>query len=172
MFDRLFEVLAQCWHFLLPFCVVDQYQKAVVLRFGKYHRTLEPGIHWAWPCGIEAVIDQQVAWNTSGLLDQSLTTRDGKQVTVSAVLTWRVKNVEKFLLEVMDQDSVLADVAIGMVAQYVLRTDWADLMKAEGLDTLSKDVRKRAFRYGMEVTGVQFANVTQSRSLRLLGMKG
>jgi regulator of protease activity HflC (stomatin/prohibitin superfamily) len=168
---KLFELVGQFWGWLVPFAIIDEYQRGIVMRLGRYRRTLEPGFHWVWPLGVERVIEQQVAWNTSALHDQSLTTLDGHQVSVSAVLTWRVHDVRKFLIDVMDQDAVLADVTYGAVARHVCASPWGQLTAPDALEVLAKEVRRRAFRYGMEVSQVQFANVTKSRSIRLLGMR-
>ncbi len=169
MFDKLFEFLSSSWSYITPFIVVDAYDRGIVLRFGRYHKTLEPGFHWLWPF-YEFALTQCVAWDTSSLHDQSLTTKDGVQVSVSAVLTWRVHDVSTFLIDVQDQNTVLADVAYGLVAQHVLTNTWSDLLAPEALERLKKGVRAKAFRFGIEVSNVQFANVTKSRSIRLLGM--
>jgi len=34
---------------------VNPEEKGVVQRFGKYHRTVDPGLQWKWPTGIEKV---------------------------------------------------------------------------------------------------------------------
>ena len=49
MFDRIFDFLARFGVEALPFIVIPVYQNGGVLRFGRYHRTIGPGIHWKIP---------------------------------------------------------------------------------------------------------------------------
>ena len=58
--------------------IVDQYERGVVLRLGKYLRTIEPGFHWLLPLGIDRAILHEVILTTRQLDEQSLTTYDGK----------------------------------------------------------------------------------------------
>ena len=43
MLDRVINFIAEFGGLFKPFEVIDAYQQGVVLRWGKYHRTLEPG---------------------------------------------------------------------------------------------------------------------------------
>ena len=171
MITHVIDVLARCWWWLVPFRVIADYERAVVLRLGCFRRLLSPGLHWVRPLGIDQVLIQCIAWNTTALHDQALVTADHHQVSVSGIITWRVNNVRKFLLDVTDQDSVLADVTYGSIAVHVRSCTWEQLTDAEYAERLSKEVRKRAFTYGIEVKQVQFANVTKSKAIRLLGVR-
>jgi regulator of protease activity HflC (stomatin/prohibitin superfamily) len=49
MLERLLDALVSGWHWLRPFFVVRAGDRCVVLRFGRAHRELEPGLYWKWP---------------------------------------------------------------------------------------------------------------------------
>ena len=166
MFDRLFDFLAQVWQYLIPCVVVDQYERAVVLRWGKYHRTLEPGFHLRWPIG-EAVFSANVVANTSNLGAQSLTTSDGKAAVVSAIVTWKVNDIQKFLLEVEGQTEAVMDLAYGAIAEWVLAHPWDEICRKDASERITRLVRRRSAEYGIEIVRVQLSDVAQCRSVRL-----
>ncbi len=168
---KLVDILRQFWEFVFPVRVLDEFERGVCLRLGKFHRELSPGAHLVLPLGIDQVLKAYTAWNTSHLDDQSLTTKDGQQIGVTAVLTWRVSRPKVFLLDVMDQDSVLSDIVYGEVSRFVRTSPWQDVADGANLSKLTKTIRKKAFRYGIEVQDVAFSNVTKCKTLHLLGMK-
>jgi regulator of protease activity HflC (stomatin/prohibitin superfamily) len=164
--DRLVELLREFGEALLPFTVVHAYERALVLRFGILNRVLAPGFHWRWPLA-EHVLSHSVVPNTSNLAPQSLTTADGRSVVLSLVLTWRVCDIAKFLLEVEGADEAIADIAYGASSRYTTATTWDVLVSDAPEEQLLKAIRKRAFRWGVEAIAVQFSDLTACRSIRL-----
>ena len=82
--------------------IAQQWERAVVLRLGKYTGLRGPGLFWIIP-GIDQVsswIDQRTI-TTSFAAEQTLTA-DTVPVNVDAVLFWMVYDPEKAALEVQD----------------------------------------------------------------------
>jgi regulator of protease activity HflC (stomatin/prohibitin superfamily) len=63
--------------------------------------------------------------------------------------------------------SALSDSAYGSLARFVAQRTWQDLTQDEAEADLGRDIRKRAFRWGVEVLNVQFRDLTVCKSLRL-----
>jgi regulator of protease activity HflC (stomatin/prohibitin superfamily) len=82
--------------------IASQWEKAVVLRLGKYHRLVGPGLFFIIPVidSIAAWVDQRIR-TTSFTAEQTLT-KDTVPVDVDAVLFWVVWDPEKAVLEVAD----------------------------------------------------------------------
>jgi membrane protease subunit HflK len=165
--DRLIDLILQSLSFLVPFAVVDQYEEAIVLRFGKFHRQLEPGFHWIWPLRVERVILDNVVPRTVNLGAQSLTTLDGKSIVVAGVVTARIRDVKKATLEVESVDHALRDSCYGAIGMHVSGNTWAHLCTEESSEALSKACLKLAWRYGIEIEKVQLSDLTYSKSLAL-----
>lgn len=88
--------------FLCVFSVrmVPQWERAVVLRFGKFSRVKEPGVFFCIPF-VESVaihIDQRVM--TSSFSAEAALTADLVPIDVDAVLFWMVWDAKKACLEV------------------------------------------------------------------------
>ena len=167
MFDRLVDLFVQFLHLFRFWSVIDCYQRGVVLRLGRHHRDLEPGLHWIWPFGIEHVFAANVVTNTTNLGVQSLTTRDGHSISVSSLLTWRVLEPAKFLLEVEGGQEAISDLCYGAVADVVKAATWAEVSEPKFADQCATRLRRRASRYGLEIERLQFSDLTKCRSLRL-----
>jgi len=168
--ERAIDLWLAVWRGLVPFVVLDQYERGVVLRFGKYRRDIGPGWWWLLPLGIEKAISDSVAVSTTTLPPQSLTTKDGHSVVVSLVLTHRVHDIRVLLLEVEGKDQACLDCAAGVLALEISSHGWAEIVHADFLTAVHRSVRKRAFRYGIEVLAAAFSDLQRCKSFRILGV--
>src|SRR5215510_11384330 len=96
--------------------VADQWQKAVVLRLGRYAGLRGPGMFHIIPIidTVSRFVDQRV--RVASVSAESTLTRDTVPVNVDAIVFWLVWNAEKAILEVADFNE-----AILMSAQTALR---------------------------------------------------
>lgn len=168
MLDRLIDLLLQWVSFFVPFTVVDQFEEAVVLRFGRFHRELEPGFHWLIPFEVERVIADNVVPRTLNLGAQSLTTKDGAQIVLGVILTARIHDIRKAILEVENVDAAVQDSCYAEVARVVHEHTWEELQAESINDELLRACRKRAFSYGVEIMRTQLSDLARCKSLRLI----
>lgn len=171
MFDKLIEFLFGWLGHLKFLVVVDCYQRAVVLRFGRFNRELDPGVHWLIPLGVEHALCDTVVANTAHLRDQSLITSDGKDVSLSAVITYKIDDVRKFLLEVEGAHNAIVDIAYGALAEWVAQNTLDALRDPKNWRKLATVIRNAGTEYGINIMRVKLADITRSRTLRLLGDK-
>jgi regulator of protease activity HflC (stomatin/prohibitin superfamily) len=96
--------------------VANQWEKAVVLRFGKFQALRGPGLFFVIPIvdEITHLIDQRV--RVTDVTAESALTRDTVPVDVDAIVFWTVWDAQKSVLEVSDYF-----VAIALSAQTALR---------------------------------------------------
>jgi regulator of protease activity HflC (stomatin/prohibitin superfamily) len=96
--------------------VANQWEKAVVLRFGKFQGLRGPGLFFVIPIvdEISHLIDQRV--RVTDVTAESALTRDTVPVDVDAIVFWTVWDAEKSVLEVSDYF-----VAVALSAQTALR---------------------------------------------------
>ena len=80
--------------------VVDQWEKAVVLRLGKYRGLRGPGVFWIVPVVnvISHLVDQRV--RATEVTAQAALTRDNVPIGVDAIVFWLVWDAQKAVLEV------------------------------------------------------------------------
>lgn len=127
MFERLIDLLIEFAQLFQVFVYVDHYDEAVVLRFGKYHRTLKPGAHWVAPFGIEDLIDVNVKPEPMYLDTQSLHTEDEFAINIQVGLVYEVFNPKAFLLDYAESADQVAMLTAGVVAETVHNTKWGTM---------------------------------------------
>ena len=87
-------------YLLFAIKVVDQWEKAVVLRFGRFRGLRGPGLFWVIPVVdvISHLVDQRV--RATDVTAESALTQDTVPVNVDAIVFWTVWDAEKAVLEV------------------------------------------------------------------------
>ncbi len=166
--DRLIDVILNSVKLFIPFVVVDAYERGVVLRFGVFNRELGPGLHWCWPFSVERVLHDNVVTRTHMMPSQTLTTKDGKTISVTAVVTCRIKHVRKALLEVEGAEHALLDSCSAHIAAHVGTRTWEEL-RTDAAEVIVAPCRKQAFTYGIEIDRVQLSDLALCRVVRLIG---
>ena len=103
----VFTALVIGIYFLFAVQVAKQWEKAAVLRLGRYRGLRGPGLFMIVPV-IDAVgryVDQRV--RVTDVHAESALTRDTVPVNVDAIVFWLVWDVEKCILEVQDFEQAI-----------------------------------------------------------------
>jgi regulator of protease activity HflC (stomatin/prohibitin superfamily) len=168
MFEKLIEIVGQFGEFLKFFEVVHPYEGGLVLRQGIYNRDLKPGWNWVIPLGFEHTITEHTVPRTARLHSMSTTTKDGKTIGFEAVVTWRVNDLKKSLLEVSSLKDAIADCCQGVIGTELAESSWEEILHGKVIDSLTSVCRKNGWKWGVEVIRVQLTGVAAARNLRLL----
>ena len=148
-------------YFLMALQIASQWEKAVVLRFGKFHGLKGPGLFWIIP-----IVDTIVNWidhrvNVTPFSAEKTLTKDTVPVDVDAVLFWLVWDAQKAALEVADYR-----VAISWAAQTALREIIGQMTLADilvGRARMDADLQKiiddRTTPWGVTVQSVEIRDV-------------
>jgi regulator of protease activity HflC (stomatin/prohibitin superfamily) len=167
MFDRLIDLIVDFIHLFQFWTIVDAYEKGLVLRFGRFSRVLEPGIHLLWPFGIERVLSDNIVPHPMTLAQMSVTSKDGRSVVLTPIVTYRIRGIEKFLLEVEGGDQVVTDFAPGVISNFILNHTWDEIRSPGTPETLRKLVHDGVKQWGITITTLQLRDLTTARSFRL-----
>lgn len=149
-------------------CVVNAYERGVILRFGKFHREIGPGFHFHFPLGIETPLTHEVVLTTRDTGEQSLVTADGINIVINTVVAYRLTDIRKILLEVEQAETVLTNFAYGIVTDIVINNDFAYIHSSEFLAEYSVRISECAVSLGMTVSNVAVINFAAIDTVRLL----
>jgi regulator of protease activity HflC (stomatin/prohibitin superfamily) len=142
MLDRLIDVLLQFIDLFKFWEVVAEYRRGVVFRFGRCRDKLwGPGIHWRMPFGIDYIVHVNTTLETRSLPPQSLTTSDGLDITVSAVVSYRVSHPILFTTEAEDINDVIGRVPAVVVSK-VIDADFDDIATSDWVEELFDEIRE------------------------------
>jgi regulator of protease activity HflC (stomatin/prohibitin superfamily) len=148
--------------------VAQQWERAVVLRLGRYAGLHGPGLFWIVPFvdRISSWIDQRTI-TTSFAAEQTLTA-DTVPVNVDAVLFWMVYDPEKAALEVQDYKVAVSWAAQTALRDIIGRTPLTVLLK--GREQIEADLQKlidqRSNPWGVTVQSVEMRDVVIPESLQ------
>lgn len=169
MFARLIDFVLEWIEKLYFFTIVRQYQRGLVLRYGRFHRLLEPGFHLVWPV-IEDALTDGVVTRTEKLGEQSLTTKDAMTITFRLVVTANISDIHKATLGVEGVDDALIDSCCGTASEMIIGNDWEEIRKPEFLKQLTRKCHLRARRYGWEITEVAWSDLIVTPAYRVFGI--
>lgn len=169
MFDRLFDILLAIWGALMPFVVIQPFEAGVLTRLGKYKRDLGPGLHWVFPIHIDQVWHEHITPRTDHLIGLATTTTDGKAIGFDAVVTWKINDIRKALMEVTELKDAIADTCAGQIGTTLAESDWASIRDGKTIEQLTKVCRARGWRWGVEILNVQLSGIAVVKTFRVTG---
>jgi len=141
--------------------IARQWERAVVLRLGKYVGLKGPGLFWIIPFvdTISAWVDQRVI-TTSFAAEETLTS-DTVPVNVDAVLFWMVYDPEKAALEVQNYPQAVSWAAQTALRDIIGRTSLTDLLRGRERieEELQKLIDERSNPWGVTVQSVEMRDV-------------
>ncbi|MBK7316439.1 slipin family protein [Candidatus Villigracilis affinis] len=148
-------------YFLFALKVASQWEKAVVLRLGKFHGLKGPGVFWLIP-----IIDNATMWIDHRVMVTSFSaektlTKDTVPVDVDAVLFWVVWDAEKAALEVKDYQSAISWAAQTALREIIGQMSLADILvgRAKMDEELQKIIDERSTPWGVTVQSVEIRDV-------------
>jgi len=167
MLDKLLEFLANVWGDLVPITIFNPYSGGVQIRMGKVLRVLEGG-GWYWKIPFaDYILHDFVVPRTERLTGLATTTSDGKAIGFDAVITYRISDVQKALLEVHDLKDAIADSCAGIIGTELNNSVWADIIHGDTVAELTKACRARGWKWGVEIQLVQLTGVAPVKNLRV-----
>ncbi len=148
-------------YILLALKVAQQWEKAVVLRLGKFHALRGPGMFWIVP-----IIDSTTTWIDHRVMvtpfnAEKTLTKDTVPVDVDAVLFWIVWDAEKAALEVNDCRAAIAWAAQTALREVIGQMTLADILvgRAKMDADLQKIIDERTTPWGISVQSVEIRDV-------------
>lgn len=148
--------------------VASQWERAVVLRLGRYVGLRGPGLFWLVPFfeSVSSWIDQRTV-TTSFAAEETLTS-DTVPVNVDAVLFWMVFDPEKAALEVQNYAQAVSWAAQTALRDIIGRTSLTELLRGrERIEAeLQELIDRRATPWGVTVHSVEMRDVVIPSSLQ------
>ena len=148
--------------------VARQWERAVVLRLGRYRGLRGPGLFWVVPFidNVSTWVDQRVM-TTSFAAEETLTS-DTVPVNVDAVLFWMAHDPEKAALEVQDYSQAVSWASQTALRDIIGRTSLADLLRGrEQIEAeLQQLIDERSMPWGITVQSVEMRDVIIPASLQ------
>jgi regulator of protease activity HflC (stomatin/prohibitin superfamily) len=158
---------------LLALCILaalkmaNQWEKAVVLRLGKFRSLRGPGMFWIVP-----VVDSIATWIDHRVMvtpfnAEKTLTKDTVPVDVDAVLFWMVWDAQKAALEVENYRAAITWAAQTALREIIGQMTLADILvgRAKMDADLQKIIDERTTPWGVTVQSVEIRDIVIPQDL-------
>ncbi|MBI4518395.1 MAG: slipin family protein [Deltaproteobacteria bacterium] len=142
--------------------VANQWERAVVLRLGRFRGIHGPGLFWIVP-----FIDRVALWadlrvRTTTFAAEKTLTADTVPVDVDAVLFWHIQSAEQAVLAVEDYRKAVSWAAQTALRDIIGKTHLADMLTGREAidDDLKRLIDARTHDWGIVVRSVEIRDVT------------
>jgi regulator of protease activity HflC (stomatin/prohibitin superfamily) len=148
--------------------IAQQWERAVVLRLGRFIGLRGPGLFWIVPFqdSVSSWIDQRTI--TSNFAAEQTLTSDTVPVSVDAVLFWMVHDAEKAALEVQEYAQAVSWAAQTALRDIIGRTALTDLLR--GREKIEQELQAlidaRSNPWGVTVQSVEMRDVVIPAALQ------
>lgn len=166
MFDKLVALIQQFGNALLPFYIIDMWEKGLHLRCGKFHDIKGEGIHFKIPF-FDSVWQQTVVTQSIDLKPQSITSADYKNIVVKAIVRYNINNAFLFLTKLAHPTDVLVDTTGAMIREIIEERNWEDLVDVE--DELTEKIGMKVSEWGIQIEKVTLTDLAEIQSIRIIG---
>ena len=142
--------------------MAQQWEKAIVLRFGKLHAIRGPGLFLIVPVmdSVTEWIDERI--QTTEFNAEEALTRDAVPANIDAILFWQVHNAQRAALEITDYRSAILRVAQTslreMIGSSPLSALLADRKTAD--EQLRNEIARKTADWGVSAVSVEIRDVT------------
>jgi modulator of FtsH protease HflK len=166
MLEFLKEIIIATYGSLKFWYQVDHWEQAVLLKWGKYNKTLSPGRYWKWPIR-DYGLSTNVKPDTVEIDAISITTLDRKTISIGIMVPFQVKDVKLFLVEHNDSLSNFVDICKGELSDLIEDTTWDDIRKKSTRTILKNKIKPHAEALGLQIGDVKFTEKCEVRSFKI-----
>ena len=149
---------------------VDEKERAVILRFGQYVQTVEPGLHIYFP-PFETKYQEKVTELRTYNLRQQMLTEDENIVEVSMSVQYNIGDVKSYVLNVAKPLISLEEASQSALRHVVGSSEMYQVL-TEGRETMGVEVRKRlqdyqdAYGTGLKVNKVNIESAQAPKEVQ------
>ena len=169
-FREIIDYLYGLW----PFRIIVDWEQGVRVRHGNATKTLtssnglfKTGIHVFWPI-LGDMIKQETNIETPETARQDLETLDGKQVSFSLAVRYKVHDLKAHYLKIHDQDSTALAEVRSAAAAVVQQNNWAEIRGAGFGPKVLEQTKKQTHGWGLTFLLIRPVNMTTAPQLRLI----
>jgi regulator of protease activity HflC (stomatin/prohibitin superfamily) len=147
--------------------IASEWQRAVVLRLGRFHKVKGPGIYLLFPIDVIAqVIDLRI--QTTMITAEQALTRDTVAVGVDAIVFWQVENAEAAAIRIADYRQAIERVAQTSLREMIGATDLSKLLsdRKTADEQLRRAISAKTTTWGVTASSVEIKDVAIPRELQ------
>jgi len=162
----IIDVIKSIWFSLIPFYVINEFEHGIILRLGKWYKDIYPGLGWKIPF-FDEVLKCRNTVTTMSIQNQTLTTLDGEQITIEAIVKYKINNAKKYLLEVEDTTDAINDITQGKIKEIVTNKTWNEVRLLQDAE-IKEAVSIETIKWGIKVYYITITSLAKARVYKLI----
>lgn len=147
--------------------VIKQYEKGVLLTFGKYTETLEPGLRWIL-IGVQGLIMVDMRITTIDVPRQEAITKDNVPVGINAVVYFKVEKAEDAVLKIENYSYAVSQYALAALRDIIGGVELDTLLTER--DRIASEIKKivdiETNPWGIDVTAIKIQDIELPTSMK------
>lgn len=145
---------------------IREYERGVIFRFGKYRKTVGPGVAWI----LSRIDDLRTVETRDQLLDippQNVVTKENVKITVDAAAYYKIVDATKSALEVKDFKNSLAILLQSQIRAVIGNLSITEVVgKTEEIsNSLYRTLDETASKWGVKILRVELQHITLPEEL-------
>lgn len=142
--------------------IIRQFERAVILRLGKYDRQVGPGVQTRLPFA-DNILVVDIREKVSEFKAERMLTKDNVPVTIDAILRYKIieARAKDAILNVENFNQMIQQVSQTTLRNNIGSSDFQDILsKREEINAKVRTIiENEASNWGIEVTGVEIRQV-------------
>ena len=162
---------------LSGFYTVRQEESAIVMRFGKYIRYVDAGLHYHLPYPIEEVVKEATtrvrvlkiggdgySGNNNNLNEGWTLTGDENIVNLELNVQWKIEDLKKFIFNVRDKERTIYDATQSVIREVISKKKLASILTS-GRGEIEEETKKllqemlNSYDMGVNILVVQMLKI-------------
>ena len=137
----------------LSMFIVNQWEKAVIIRFGRIVDVVEPGLHLRIPV-LDSVRKVDMRTQTVDLMGQSAITKDNISVGIDAVVFMMIENAERVITQITNYRDAVSKYAQTAIRNIIGQYNLDDLLESreEIALKLKEEIDKLSKNWGIDIS--------------------
>jgi regulator of protease activity HflC (stomatin/prohibitin superfamily) len=148
--------------------IASEWQRAVILRLGRFHKVKGPGIYLVLPVidAVAQVIDLRI--QTTMITAEQALTRDTVAVGVDAIVFWQVEDAESAAIRIANYREAIERVAQTSLREMIGATDLSKLLsdRKTADEQLRVTITAKTSTWGVTARSVEIKDVSIPRELQ------
>ncbi len=148
--------------------IAAEWQRAVVLRLGRFHKVKGPGLYLVFPLidRVAQIVDMRI--ETTTITAEQALTRDTVAVGVDAIVFWQVDNAEAAAIQIANYREAIERVAQTSLREMIGATELSRLLsdRKTAHQELRQTISEKTASWGVVARSVEIKDVVIPRELQ------
>ncbi|HIQ51504.1 MAG TPA: slipin family protein [Nautiliaceae bacterium] len=168
MFIKVLIFFAVFLFLILGIKIVNQYERGIVLRLGKFNRVANPGLRFIIPI-IENMIKVDLRTVAIDIRPQEVITKDNIPARINGIVYVKVIDPKKFVLNVDNPYYAVETYAQTILRDVLSKHELDEILtnRRELSEEIENLVNKRVFDWGLEVVDLKISDIEVDEKIKM-----